>query len=88
METDSISDSYVNYDEAPVLELELSGTIYRLDAGRGSVLAVSRRKPGSWDWSLWTEARWDGSRLRSKAFDFEVGNALGRAVAELMRGGD
>jgi hypothetical protein len=75
----------VNYDDVPLAELELEGMAYRLDAGHGSAVAVSRRVAGSWDWSFLTEARWDGSRLRSKALDFEVSTALGQAVAVAMQ---
>jgi hypothetical protein len=83
MNTLAITDGCVNYDDAPLVQLEVAEMTYRLDAGHGSVVAVSRRATGSWDWSFLTEARWDGSRLRSKALDFELSNALGRAIAEV-----
>lgn len=84
-ENTPVSAEGVNYDDSPIAELEVSGVAYRLDAGRGSAVAVSQREPGTWDWTPVTEGRWDGSRLRAKGLDSEVVMALALALREAMR---
>lgn len=75
----------VNYDEPPIAEAELSGFAYRLDADRGSSVAISRRVAGTWTWTPIAEGRWDGSRLRAKGLEAEVVNALACALGAAMR---
>jgi hypothetical protein len=76
-------DDAVNYDEAALLELEIDGTDYRLDAGRaGTALCISTRPSGSWGWTFRGEARWQANMLRCKAFDRDVLTQLSRALAE------
>src|SRR5438045_8780372 len=59
----------VNYDSAPLVEVEIEGTDYRLDAGKqGTALCISTRTSGSWDWSFGGEARWDVGSLRCNTF--------------------
>lgn len=82
---DSLSAESVSYEEAPIAELEVSGFEYRIDPGRGSAVAISRREPGSWDWAPLIEGRWDGSRLRAKGLDSEIVTALGAALGAAMR---
>jgi hypothetical protein len=73
----------VNYDEAALVEIELSGTDYRLDIGRaGTALCISTRPNGSWSWVFRGEARWQNNVLRCKTFDREVLTQLSRALAE------
>jgi hypothetical protein len=60
----------VNYESAALVEVEIEGTDYRLDAGKqGTALCISTRVSGSWDWSFGGEARWDVGSLRCKAFE-------------------
>lgn len=60
----------VNYDGPALLEVEIDGTEYRLDAGKhGTALCISSRPAGSWSWQFGGEARWDAHTLRCKAFD-------------------
>jgi hypothetical protein len=76
-------DEVVNYEEAALVELELSGTDYRMDVGRaGTALCISTRPSGSWAWVFRGEARWQNNVLRCKAFDREVLTLLSRALAE------
>jgi hypothetical protein len=76
-------DGSVNYDEAAVVELELSGTDYRVDVGRaGTALCISTRPSGSWSWVFRGEARWQNNVLRCKAFDRGVLTQLSQALAE------
>jgi hypothetical protein len=72
----------VNYEESPLIELEIDGTDYRLDAGRaGTALCISTRPSGSWSWVFRGEARWQAKVLRCKAFDRTVLTALASALA-------
>jgi hypothetical protein len=74
----------VNFDEAALIELELEGTDYRLDAGRaGTALCISTRPSGTWSWTFRGEARWQANVLRCKAFDRTVLLRLARALAEV-----
>lgn len=84
MEVQEVSGN-VSYDEAPVAELTIGEVDYRVDAGRGSAVAVSHRPSGSWTWSFLVEGRWDGSRLKAKTLDFEVLKALAEALAGASR---
>lgn len=73
----------VNFDEAALVELEIDGTDYRLDAGRaGTALCISTRPSGTWDWTFRGEARWQANVLRCKAFDRSVLGPLSKALAE------
>ena len=77
----------VNYEESPLIELEIEGTDYRLDAGRaGTALCISTRPSGSWSWVFRGEARWQAKVLRCKAFDrtvlMELSSALAAAAAD------
>jgi len=70
----------VNYESAPLVEVEIDGTDYRLDAGKqGTALCISTRPTGSWDWSFGGEARWDVGSLRCKAFERRTLDQLSRA---------
>lgn len=84
MEIQSVAGG-VSYEEAPVAEATVSGVDYRVDAGRGSAVAISQRPSGSWSWSFVVEGRWDGSRLRAKQLSFEVVQALSEALARVER---
>ena len=75
----------VNYDEAALAELEIDGVDYRLDAGRGSALAISHRPSGSWQWTPVTEGLWDGVRLRAKALDHAVVSKLAEVLSAATR---
>jgi hypothetical protein len=75
---------YVNYDEEPLAEVEVEGCEYRIDTGLGSVVAISKRDSGTWAWTLVTEGRWDGRRLRAKGVDHAVIEILSQAVATAM----
>lgn len=77
--------SSVNYDDTPIVALDLDGTSYRLDTGLGSAVAISSRPEGTWHWTAVAEGRWDGSRLRAKGLGFEVTSALAQALAAAMR---
>src|SRR5579871_3596828 len=57
----------ISYDAAPVAEVELDGVEYRVDAGLGSLVAISRREAGTSSWAPVAQARWDGVRLRAKS---------------------
>ena len=79
------SDSEVNYDSAPVAEAELDGIDYRIDTGRqGTALCISSRASGTWDWTFESEARWDGSSLRSTVIERPVLVKLSEALRAAM----
>lgn len=81
---DVAKEGAVNFDEAALLELELDGTDYRLDAGRaGTALCISTRPSGTWSWTFRGEARWQANVLRCKAFDRTVLSRLGQALVEV-----
>lgn len=83
IEADAAGDSPVNYEEAALVELEIEGTQYRIDAGRaGTALCISTRPAGSWSWMFRGEARWQANVLRAKAFDRPVLAQLSKALAE------
>jgi hypothetical protein len=73
-------ESSIDYDAPPVAELELDGTLYRLDPGFRGAVAVSTREPGTWSWSLVAEGRWDGVRLKAKALHRDIVAALEKAL--------
>jgi len=79
-----LSADEVNYDEAPIVVLEIDGIEYRIDTGHGSAVAISQRQQGTWDWAPLTEGRWDGSRLRAKCLTHEVNAALADALRSAM----
>jgi hypothetical protein len=80
-----VSVDSVSYEEAPLTEIEVDGIDYRLDPGRGCSVAVSRRIPGTWDWTPVAEGRWDGSRLRAKGLEPEIVAALADALGAAVR---
>jgi hypothetical protein len=87
-ETAPSAPSPVNYDGTPICEVTLDDTDYRFDSGKqGTAVSISTRLNGSWDWTFRGEARWDGSALRTKAFDRQVllplSAAFKQALAEL-----
>jgi len=80
------SASTVDYDFAPVAELELEGTVYRVDAGFRGAMAISERAAGSWSWAFVTEGRWDGVTFKAKALDRSIVLALERALRAAAEG--
>jgi hypothetical protein len=84
MEERGLSASGVNYDDTPIVELELEEVEYRVDAGLGAAIAISSRNAGSWQWALVTEARWDGVRLRARGLGHPLVSVLERALAKIM----
>src|SRR4051812_33124340 len=81
---------YVDYDNPPVAEIELDGTQYRVDVGRGAAVAISQRVGGTWNWKPLAEGRWDGVQLKSKGLDRLLVDALAKALgaaAEQLAGG-
>jgi hypothetical protein len=79
-----LSAGEVNYEEAPIVTLQVDGIEYRIDTGHGSAVAISQRQQGSWDWTPVTEGRWDGSRLRAKCLNHVVNTALAEALSATM----
>ena len=77
LDADSIS-----YEAAPVAEVEVDGLEYRVDAGLGSIVAISQREVGACSWVPVTQARWDGVRLRAKALGHPVVALLERALVQ------
>jgi hypothetical protein len=71
-----------NYDEAPIAELVLGETAYRMDLGFRSAIAISTRAVGTWTWTPIAEAKWDGTRLKCKELEFDVNSALASALKE------
>lgn len=75
------SDSVVNYESDPVLEVEIEGLDYRVDAGKqGTALCISTRPPGAWDWEYLGEAQWDAMGLRCKALPRPLREQLSQAL--------
>jgi hypothetical protein len=85
IENRHISADSINYDDQPIVELEIDGVAYRLDTGHGSAVAVSQRKADTWTWTPVAEGRWDGSRLRAKGLNYQVVTALAQALGAAMR---
>jgi hypothetical protein len=79
------ADGSVNTDEAPIVELVVDGVAYRVDAGHGSAVAISKRAEGSWAWRTVTEGRFDGTRLRAPALSHAIREALGRELIVAQR---
>ena len=79
-----LSAGEVNYEETPIVTLEVDGIEYRIDTGHGSAVAVSQRQQGTWDWTPVTEGSWDGSRLRAKCLNHVVNTALAEALSAAM----
>jgi hypothetical protein len=84
-ESDCVSAESINYDDTPIAELELDCVEYRLDADRGSAVAVSRRDVGTWTWRPVTLGRWDGRHLRARGLDDQVLSALGQSLSAALR---
>ena len=79
----------INYESAPLVEVEIEGVDYRLDAGKqGTALCISTRPSGSWDWSFGAEARWDVGSLRSKAFERRTLDQLSKAFKLALENAD
>lgn len=79
----------ISYDGPALVELELEGVQYRLDAGKqGTALCVSTRSPGSYDWQFLSEARWDGRDLRVKSLDRTILVPLAKALREAAESAD
>ncbi len=75
----------VNYEGAALIELEIEGVEYRLDAGKqGTALCVSTRPQGSHDWEFLSEARWDGRDLRTRALGHGIAKQLSHALARAI----
>jgi hypothetical protein len=77
---DALAPGAVNFDEAPVVQALIEGVEYRIDTGLGSVVAISTRPEGTWDWTVLGEGKWDGLRLRSKPLDRSVTAILEQAL--------
>jgi hypothetical protein len=81
----SAAASSVNYESPAVVELEIEGVDFRVDAGKqGTALCISQRQSGTWDWSYCGEAKWDGSSLRSKALERRVLGPLSAALVQAL----
>lgn len=82
---ESSENSGVNYDSAPLAEATVEETDYRIDVGKqGTAFSISSRPSGTWNWSFGGEARWDGSQLRSRAFERAILNELSRALSTAL----
>ena len=77
--------SSVNYDESPIAQEQIDGVDYRVDVGRGSAVAVSRRSEGTWAWEYVAEGKWDGTRLRVKGLEYGVISSLATALSAVMK---
>lgn len=79
----------INFESSPLLEVEIDGTEYRLDAGKqGTALSISTRPSGSWDWAFAGEARWDVGSLRCKALERRTLDQLSRAFKQALENAD
>jgi hypothetical protein len=75
----------INYDSAPLIQLELDGIEYRVDAGKqGTALSISTREAGTYGWAFGGEGRWDGSDLRAKAFERAILRPLSVALKDAL----
>ena len=75
----------VNYDGSALVEIEIEGVEYRLDAGKqGTALCVSTRAEGSHDWEFLSEARWDGRDLRTRSLDRSIAQQLSHALVRAI----
>jgi len=88
--TENQGGTSIDYDGIPIVEEQIDGTDYRIDAGRGAAVAISARETGTWSWQAVSEGRWDGVRLRAKGLGYpiveQLGKALKRAAGELASG--
>src|SRR5262245_31534287 len=85
----SLGEGLVEYDGPALVELTLDDTDFRIDVGKaGTALCISTRAQGLYEWQFAGEARWDGRRLRCRAFGYEVLERLSVALAECTPGGD
>ncbi|HVU03031.1 MAG TPA: hypothetical protein VHE30_14825 [Polyangiaceae bacterium] len=75
----------VSYEGAPIAEVEHEGLEYRIDPGRGSAVAISRREAGTFQWAFVMEGRWDGVQLKAKGLGYPVVSALSSALSQAMR---
>jgi hypothetical protein len=75
----------ISYEAAPVAEVQIGDLEYRVDAGLGSVVAISRREAGTSAWVPIAQGRWDGVRLRAKALEHPVTASLERALSVAAR---
>lgn len=80
----ALDENSISYEAAPVAEVEIEGLEYRIDAGLGSVVAISRREAGTSSWVPVAQARWDGVRLRAKSLGHPIVSTLERALALAM----
>jgi hypothetical protein len=79
------ADSGVNYEGASLVEVTVGETDFRIDAGRqGTAFSISSRATGTWDWTFGGEARWDGSELRSRAFERRILGELSTALSSAL----
>jgi hypothetical protein len=83
-ENQSFSEESVSYEAAPVAEIQLDETDYRVDAGLGSAVAISSRETGTSTWSPVAHGKWDGLRLKARSLDHPVVSALERALKVAM----
>jgi hypothetical protein len=74
------AEAAVDYDFAPIAELEVNDTQYRVDAGFRGAVAISAKSSGSWSWAVVAEGRWDGLSLKAKALDRPVVLELEKAL--------
>jgi len=81
------TDSAVNFESAPLAEVTVDDTDFRVDSGKqGTAFSISSRPTGTWDWTFRGEARWDGSTLRSRALERRVLGELSTALASALSG--
>ena len=79
------ADSGVNYEGASLVEVTVGDADYRVDAGKqGTAFSISSRPTGTWDWTFGGEARWDGTALRSRAYERRVLTELSTALASAL----
>jgi hypothetical protein len=74
------AESKVDYDFAPIAEVEVDDTQYRVDAGFRGAVAISSKSNGSWSWAVVAEGRWDGLTLKAKALDRPIVAELEKAL--------
>jgi hypothetical protein len=75
----------VSYDGAPVAEVQVEDVEYRVDAGLGSLVAISQRATGECTWLLVAQGKWDGVRLKARPLEHPVVASLERALAQAMK---
>jgi len=82
------TESSLDYDSPPVAEIEADGTQYRLDPGYRGAIAVSSRAAGTWSWTLVSEGRWDGIRLKAKPLERALVAELEKALRAASESAD